>query len=84
MSFALCNLLSENISYMNTLMRKYTFSKHNKQLNKSQCYFISTDYASDIFNNSECTNQSYCNNFTDYCDNSIQNVDNENDVVIEF
>ena len=84
MSFALCNLLSGNISYMNTLMRKYTFSKHNKQLNKSQYHFVSTDYASDIFNNSDCPNQSYCNNFTDYCDKSIQNVDNENDVVIEF
>lgn len=80
MSFALCNLLSENISYMNTLMRKYTFSKHNKQLNnKSQCHFGSTD-----LNNSDCINQSYCNNLTDYCDNPIQNVESENDVIIEF
>lgn len=84
MSFALCNLLSENISCMNTIMRKYLISKtnkqHNKELNnKYLCHFVSTD-----FNNSDCTNQSYCNNFTNYRDNPIQNVESENDVVIEF
>jgi hypothetical protein len=89
MSFALCNLLSENISCMNTLMRKYTFSKHNKQHNKqlnnkSKCHLVSIDYVSDSLNNSDCPKQLYCNNFTDYCDNPIQNVESENDVVIEF
>ena len=85
MSFALCNLLSENISCIHTLMRKYLISKHNKQLNnKTQCLFVSTDHLSDGLNNSDCPKQLYCNNFTDYCDNPIQNVESANDVVIEF